>query len=478
MDTIFKMRSRPRERTERLQQVKATVERDLGPTEARYYLGDLEGGIVNGFYAQRRYQDAEAYGRQVLKAYAAIDPPPAWSAWLCMVVGEAALQNRHYDVAEHYYHLAIKHGAAVTTRWLEEGCTHRELIDRCKPHLLGGLGTVYERQGRLEDARECDKVAIHEVIALPVPEPKRRFQLINIETARRMCPFFVEQRQWLQASWMIGIIYQPYLEVVEIMDTCLYFLGGHAPSVAAMEAVTPILLAFADDLMTNEYAEHFMTKTLGLDGTTAADLRDYADRLGKDIQETKTIMDSIRLSALQETRDEMAHARRAHQADKADTCDRHGQQSKKGFSKKKQKKKQQKRQRNKARKEAEAQQPADGTSTGGSSAKQDGETAQSLEHKVGQPIEDAYEKADAPAITAQQNQQKEEEEEEPEVEACPICEWDDDDDEKEEGAARVALACGHSMFHRLCLQAWSRKCREKGLDFTCPMCRAIITTDI
>jgi hypothetical protein len=191
-------------------------------------------------------------------------------------------------------------------------------------------------------------------------------------------------------------------------------------------------------------------------------------------------MDSIRLSALQETRDEMAHARRAHQADKADTCDRYGQQSKKGSSKKKQKKKQQKRQRSKARSKAEAQQQpsADGTLTGGSSAKQDGETAQSLEHKVGQPTEDAFEKAEAGAAI---EQHKQGEEEEPEVEACPICEWegdDDDDEDEEEGMARVALACGHSVFHRLCLQAWSRKCREKGLDFTCPMCRAIITTDI
>jgi hypothetical protein len=480
MDTTFKMRSRPRERTERLQQVKATVERDLGPTKARYHLSQLEVGIVKGFYDQRRYQDAEAYGRQVLKAYASIDMTPAWSAWLSMMVGEAALQNGHYGAAEHYYHLAIKHGAAVTIQWRDEGCTHRELIERCRPHLLGGLGTVYERQGRLEDAHACDEMAIHKVTVLPVPEGEDRFQLINVKTARRMCPFFVRQRQWLHTWRMIGLICQSYLEVVETMDTCLHALGGHEPSVAAMQAVTPTLLAFADELVTDQYAEHFMTKTLRLDGTTAADLRDYADRLEKDIQETKAIMDSIRLSALQETRDEMAHARRAHQADKADTCDRHGPQGKKGSSKKKQ----ERRQRSKARKEAEAQQqpPADGTLTGGSSARQDGETAQSFEtHKVGQATEDASEKTEAPATIEQHKQEEEEgEKEEPEVEACPICEWDgdDDDDEDEEGVARVALACGHSVFHRLCLEAWSRKCREKGLDFTCPMCRAIITTDI
>ena len=59
---------------------------------------------------------------------------------------------------------------------------------------------------------------------------------------------------------------------------------------------------------------------------------------------------------------------------------------------------------------------------------------------------------------------------EPEPEECAIC-TDDLPLPGEEGA--TLLVCSHT-FHTRCLGRWKDKCLEKGLRFTCPMCRALI----
>ena len=48
-----------------------------------------------------------------------------------------------------------------------------------------------------------------------------------------------------------------------------------------------------------------------------------------------------------------------------------------------------------------------------------------------------------------------------------------DDEEEDEGEGTVMLACSH-VFHADCLQRWKGKCMEKGLRFTCAMCRGAV----
>ena len=69
---------------------------------------------------------------------------------------------------------------------------------------------------------------------------------------------------------------------------------------------------------------------------------------------------------------------------------------------------------------------------------------------------------------------------EPEVpEECAIClndlpvAGDDDEEEEDEGNSAVLLACLHT-FHAACLARWKDKCLEKGLCFTCAMCRGAV----
>ena len=66
---------------------------------------------------------------------------------------------------------------------------------------------------------------------------------------------------------------------------------------------------------------------------------------------------------------------------------------------------------------------------------------------------------------------KEESEPEPEEpEECAICLLELSVD-GEGGEATALLRCSH-VFDAGCLQRWKDKCLEKGLRFTCAMCRA------
>jgi hypothetical protein len=58
---------------------------------------------------------------------------------------------------------------------------------------------------------------------------------------------------------------------------------------------------------------------------------------------------------------------------------------------------------------------------------------------------------------------------EAEEEECAICflEFEEDDD------AEAVLECGH-RFHGACVELWVNNCCNKGMQPTCPMCRAEI----
>jgi hypothetical protein len=44
----------------------------------------------------------------------------------------------------------------------------------------------------------------------------------------------------------------------------------------------------------------------------------------------------------------------------------------------------------------------------------------------------------------------------------------------EEDNAHMNTSSGHNRFHALCLEAWGRMCRDKGLAFRGPMCKAMV----
>ena len=72
-----------------------------------------------------------------------------------------------------------------------------------------------------------------------------------------------------------------------------------------------------------------------------------------------------------------------------------------------------------------------------------------------------------PNLAPDPEAEAEAEEPEPEPEECAICLTD-----LEEGPA-TRLVCTHT-FHAVCLARWKDKCLEKGLQFTCAMCRGVV----
>lgn len=85
---------------------------------------------------------------------------------------------------------------------------------------------------------------------------------------------------------------------------------------------------------------------------------------------------------------------------------------------------------------------------------------------------------DAPASLNSKQDPVDKESDAKQQEPCPICDCGEEDDEDEDDEPRAVLECGHNTFHCLCLEAWARKCRDKGLELTCPMCRALITHEL
>ena len=166
-----------------------------------------------------------------------------------------------------------------------------------------------------------------------------------------------------------------------------------------------------------------------------------------DLDETEAIMASMSAAALTELQEEM-------QAEEA--AGQEGQAEQQGKKKKgKPTRKQQKRkaaQRRRAEAEQEQQQAAAAAAAGGAGAAEEGQD------EVG-------------AVTAAAAQlQIDEPELEPEPDECAIC-LNDLPLPGEEGA--VLLVCTH-VFHTVCLDRWKAKCLEKGLPYTCAMCRGTV----
>jgi hypothetical protein len=74
-------------------------------------------------------------------------------------------------------------------------------------------------------------------------------------------------------------------------------------------------------------------------------------------------------------------------------------------------------------------------------------------------------------MSLQPSAEKKKEEEEEEDDCCPICLTPFDGDERGDEGGVGVLSCGHE-FHVTCVDAWVSMCVVKGLDVTCPSCRA------
>ena len=185
-----------------------------------------------------------------------------------------------------------------------------------------------------------------------------------------------------------------------------------------------------------------------------------ARALELDLDETEAILASKSVAALNELRDEIQEETGAGMG-----AERRQQGSKK--KKGKLTRKQQKRKAAQRRRAAEAaEQQAEAAAAAGRDAGDDdvdGVTAAIVQLQ----IDDA-----APAAEQQDEQDDaaEEDEPEPEPEECAIC-LNDLPLPGEEGA--VLLVCTHA-FHTGCLERCKAKCLEKGLAYTCAMCRGTV----
>jgi hypothetical protein len=211
-----------------------------------------------------------------------------------------------------------------------------------------------------------------------------------------------------------------------------------------------------------------------------------AELLRSDVNETEAIMQGLQESALEELRGEMKRKREEEQAGHVEgngAATEGASGTRKKANRKQKKRKAAAAAKRRAEQEAQGQhqqqQQEQGEENG--EGQKEGELVEqgvaslTLEGK-GKKEEEEEEQAQQQQQQQQQREQAKQqmpqagEEEEEVLEECSVCL---NDIEGEEAGMAVLLVCTH-LFHAECLSLWEKKTEEKGLAFTCPMCRAAI----
>jgi hypothetical protein len=194
-------------------------------------------------------------------------------------------------------------------------------------------------------------------------------------------------------------------------------------------------------------------------------LRSFGDEqearaLERDLDETVAILDSLSTAVLNELREELwAEMRAAAEGsagagDGGEAADGGGSRSGGGGSMQKKKLTRKQRKRRAARRRKAGPRSAEA----GAGGNDDG---------------DAIEEVTAAAAQLEMDEPESESEPEPEPEECAICLNDLPAAGEEGGEGAVLLVCTHA-FHTVCLGRWKDKCMEKGIPFTCCMCRRVV----
>jgi hypothetical protein len=203
-----------------------------------------------------------------------------------------------------------------------------------------------------------------------------------------------------------------------------------------------------------------------------------ARALELELDGTEALMEQQSTTALEELRERMRAEREAGGAAGAIGAppaeQQQQQQPKKG--KKKLTRKQQKRKAAQRRKAEKQQAAAGGGEKEGEEEEADGaemEEMAAAAAKLSLETKGAAGATEQPEEEEAEEEPEEEGEEEEEADVCAICL--DEEDRPVGGKEGVTLlACSHA-FHTRCLEQWKDYCLEKGIAYTCAMCRQFVT---
>ena len=193
--------------------------------------------------------------------------------------------------------------------------------------------------------------------------------------------------------------------------------------------------------------------------------------LEQELDETEAILAALKASALEELRWEIHIAREEEQGATAG-AERGARKERKKPTRKQQKRKAAQRRKAEARTAAHVT-AGGGAGGGGGFDEKEEEQGEEESDEVDAVMTAAagLQLEDAAAVEEPEPGPKPEPEPEPEPkpepEECAICLND-----LEEGTA-ARLVCTH-VFHSGCLERWKDKCLEKGLPYTCAMCRRLV----
>jgi pyruvate/2-oxoglutarate dehydrogenase complex dihydrolipoamide acyltransferase (E2) component len=251
-----------------------------------------------------------------------------------------------------------------------------------------------------------------------------------------------------------------------VLSAELCFLEKRSPTEAAVEVekmlgwlVRSYEFTVEEGLMASSFGARKYPKLLQLLARAKAILgrEGEARRLEGEVNEIEALAEALSQAALVELRAELREERAAATGGAASAVQPGGQGQGQGQGQRTKLTHKQQKRRAAARRKAEARAAAEDAAAAAGAGTGAGGEGEAAAGTTDAQSEEEEEEAEA---------QEEEPEPKPEPEECAICLED------LPAAGAVLLACSHS-FHADCLERWKGKCLEKGLRFTCGLCRAV-----
>ena len=147
----------------RMRKVRDVLSRHLGQRDKfEILLVGIEWRLAVCLMGGNDHIGAEEIGRRLLEvAHQAGPMRPLWESYGHLVLAKVSMKQQDYEAAEEHYNAILARSEALDKAILEQKPTAFTLtacpVDLSVPKMYTELGTAYEAQGKLAEARRCDE---------------------------------------------------------------------------------------------------------------------------------------------------------------------------------------------------------------------------------------------------------------------------------------------------------------------------------